>query len=467
MLYPTFLKLGDRRVLLVGGGRVAASKLRGLLDAGAIVKVVAPTILLEIASAAEETARRPFRESDLDDVCFVVAAAPAAINREVAAAARQRGLFVNAVDDVESASAYAGAVLRRAGVTIAISTDGDAPALAGLAREALEAAAAGRPRRLDAVRPRDPGEVAGGARSDGRAPAAAARGAQRALRAPRGGGAGRRNPLTMRTDQMHPQSTGFVSLVGAGPGDPDLLTRRAARRLEEADLVLYDALVDPEVLSLAGTAQRIFVGKRAGRPQVGQEFINRLLIRAARRGRHVVRLKGGDPFVFGRGGEEALALVAAGIPFEVVPGVSSAIAAPELAGIPVTHRGTAAAFVVVSGHAPEAYSPLLSSLAPQSATVVVMMGLGSIGAISSLLIERGWAAGTPAAIVTGAATAAAQVWIGTLADLPRGIEERLSGAPGTIVIGDVVRVGAILGAEMQGSAASVQDAESLSAAAVR
>ncbi len=138
MLYPTFLKLGDRRVLLVGGGRVAASKLRGLLDAGAIVKVVAPTILLEIASAAEETARRPFRESDLDDVCFVVAAAPAAINREVAAAARQRGLFVNAVDDVESASAYAGAVLRRAGVTIAISTDGDAPALAGLAREALE-----------------------------------------------------------------------------------------------------------------------------------------------------------------------------------------------------------------------------------------------------------------------------------------------------------------------------------------
>jgi uroporphyrin-III C-methyltransferase / precorrin-2 dehydrogenase / sirohydrochlorin ferrochelatase len=271
----------------------------------------------------------------------------------------------------------------------------------------------------------------------------------------------------MRTDQMHPQSTGFVSLVGAGPGDPDLLTRRAARRLEEADLVLYDALVDPEVLSLAGTAQRIFVGKRAGRPQVGQEFINRLLIRAARRGRHVVRLKGGDPFVFGRGGEEALALVAAGIPFEVVPGVSSAIAAPELAGIPVTHRGTAAAFVVVSGHAPEAYSPLLSSLAPQSATVVVMMGLGSIGAISSLLIERGWAAGTPAAIVTGAATAAAQVWIGTLADLPRGIEERLSGAPGTIVIGDVVRVGAILGAEMQGSAASVQGAESLSAAAVR
>ena len=151
---------------------------------------------------------------------------------------------------------------------------------------------------------------------------------------------------------------GLVSLVGAGPGDPALLTRRAAQRLAEADLVLYDALVDRAALDLAPSAQRIFVGKRAGRPAVTQEFIIRLLIRAARRGRRVVRLKGGDPFVFGRGGEEALALSAAGLPFEVVPGVSSAVAAPALAGIPVTHRGMASGFVVVSGHAEEAYRPI-------------------------------------------------------------------------------------------------------------
>ena len=132
---------------------------------------------------------------------------------------------------------------------------------------------------------------------------------------------------------------GFVSLVGAGPGDPDLLTRKAADRLADADLVLYDALVDPATLALAPTAQRVFVGKRAGRPQVRQEFIHWLMIRAARAGKKVVRLKGGDPFVFGRGGEEGLALAAAGISFEVVPGVSSAIAAAALAGIPVTHRG--------------------------------------------------------------------------------------------------------------------------------
>ena len=150
---------------------------------------------------------------------------------------------------------------------------------------------------------------------------------------------------------------GFVSLVGAGPGDPDLLTRKAADRLADADLVLYDALVDPATLALAPTAQRVYVGKRAGRPQVRQEFIHWLMIRAARAGKKVVRLKGGDPFVFGRGGEEGLALAAAGISFEVVPGVSSAIAAAALAGIPVTHRGLSSGFVVVSGHAEDAYRP--------------------------------------------------------------------------------------------------------------
>ena len=144
--------------------------------------------------------------------------------------------------------------------------------------------------------------------------------------------------------------SGLVSLVGAGPGDPELLTRRAARRLAEADLVLYDALVDPAVLELAGKAQRFYVGKRAGRHHVTQEQIHRILIRAAQRGQRVVRLKGGDPFVFGRGGEEALALAEAGIAFEVVPGISSSVAAPALAGIPVTHRGMSTGFVVVSGH---------------------------------------------------------------------------------------------------------------------
>ncbi len=158
--------------------------------------------------------------------------------------------------------------------------------------------------------------------------------------------------------------SGFVSLVGAGPGDPDLLTVRAARTLAQADIVFYDALVSPEILALAPRAQRFSVGKRCGRAAMRQETIHALLIRAARRGKRVVRLKGGDPFVFGRGGEEALALAAAGVPFEVVPGISSAVARPALAGIPVTHRGLASAFVVVSGHAESACRPVLEGLAP-------------------------------------------------------------------------------------------------------
>ena len=240
---------------------------------------------------------------------------------------------------------------------------------------------------------------------------------------------------------------GFVSLVGAGPGDPELLTRRAVARLAAADVVLYDALVDLAVLDLAPRAQRIFVGKRAGRPAVRQEFINRLMVRAARRGRAVVRLKGGDPFVFGRGGEEALALAGAGIPFEIVPGISSAIAAPELAGIPVTHRGVSTGFVVVSGHAEAAYRPILQSLAPNSCTVVVLMGIAGIHEVAGLLIARGWQPLTPAAAIFGAGTPAADVWTLTLADLQRGIERSDSVLPGTVVIGEVVRLRGAIGVE--------------------
>jgi uroporphyrin-III C-methyltransferase/precorrin-2 dehydrogenase/sirohydrochlorin ferrochelatase len=233
--------------------------------------------------------------------------------------------------------------------------------------------------------------------------------------------------------------SGLVSLVGAGPGDPDLLTRRAAQRLAEADLVLYDALVDPAVLELAGKAQRFYVGKRAGRHHVTQEQIHRILIRAAQRGQRVVRLKGGDPFVFGRGGEEALALAEAGIPFEVVPGISSSVAAPALAGIPVTHRGMSTGFVVVSGHADEAWQPALDSLAPGALTVVVLMGLAHRGAIASRLLSRGWSTHTPAAIVWAASRAEGSTWRGTLADLAAAAPATESAeAPGTIVVGAVV-----------------------------
>lgn len=229
---------------------------------------------------------------------------------------------------------------------------------------------------------------------------------------------------------------GFVSLVGAGPGDPDLLTQRAVRRLREADLVLHDALVSPDVLSIATTALVISVGKRAGGEHTPQREIERLLIEGAQQGLKVVRLKGGDPFVFGRGGEEALALQAADVPFEVVPGITTAIAAPALAGIPVTHRAISPGFIVLNGSDLDAADRVVSSIAPRSLTIVVLMGLGPRASIVERLLARGWDRETPAAIVVGAATPDMWTWRGALSALPAASLPATS-APGTIVIGDV------------------------------
>jgi len=236
----------------------------------------------------------------------------------------------------------------------------------------------------------------------------------------------------------------LVSLVGAGPGDPGLLTRAALARLRRADLVLFDALVNPDVVALARRARRFPVGKRAGRPSMAQETIHALMIRAARRGQRVVRLKGGDPFVFGRGGEEALALRAAGIPFDVIPGVSSAIAAPALSGIPVTLRGVASAFTVIAGHAPASYEPVLDAIAPGAITLVFLMSIARQRDIAAALVARGWRASTPAALVFAASREDAETRIGTLESLARGDGIADAERPGLIVVGDVVTVAAHL-----------------------
>ena len=239
-----------------------------------------------------------------------------------------------------------------------------------------------------------------------------------------------------------PNVPGSVSLVGAGPGDPELWTVRAVRRLEEADLVLYDALVDVDALRRVTKAQCFCVGKRARRDNVPQETIHRLMIRAAKQGKRVVRLKGGDPFVFGRGGEEALALAMGGVPFEVVPGVTTAVAAPELAGIPVTHRGVASAFLVLAGHTSEAVDRTLRSVRPNTVSVVILMGVGSRGDLASRLMAHGWAGDTPAAIVCAASTPDSWTWTGALAQL--GAAMPPAGLAGVLVIGEVVRVRNVL-----------------------
>jgi uroporphyrin-III C-methyltransferase/precorrin-2 dehydrogenase/sirohydrochlorin ferrochelatase len=421
-LLPLFLKLEGRDVVVVGGGAMASLRVRQLAEAGARVTVVAPEVRDDVAALAAEVRRRPFAPSDLDRAWVAVAAATPGVNREVAAAAEERRIFLNAVDDPASASAFTAGIVRRGDATVAISTGGRAPALAGLLREGL-----------DALLPHDLGEwvdVAEGERprwKRERVPLA------------------ERRPLLLETltalygrAASAPAPAGFVSLVGAGPGDPALLTRAAAERLARADVVLYDALVDPAVLRLAPRAHRFHVGKRAGRPSVSQRAIERLLVRAARRGKRVVRLKCGDPFVFGRGGEEAQALAAAGVPFEIVPGVSSALAAPALSGIPVTHRGLSAGFAVISGHAEAAYGPILDGLAPGTVTLVVLMGLGARAAIAARLRARGWPGETPAAVLLGASGEEAFAWRGTLSSLGGApLPPDRAHLPGTLVVGAV------------------------------
>ena len=238
-------------------------------------------------------------------------------------------------------------------------------------------------------------------------------------------------------------ATGFVSLVGAGPGDPDLLTVKAVNRLREADVVLHDALIDPRVLRLARNAHKQLVGGRVGACH-DQDAINTLMIEHAATGARVVRLKGGDPFVFGHGGEEARALAEAGVPFEVVPGVSSVTSAPALAGIPLTYRGLASGFIVLTGHTEMRWAPLLDGLPPGSITLVVLMGLGTRERLVEALTSRGWPRWMPAAIVLAASTPRQRVWRGTLKDLASVELDAKRDGPGLMVIGEVVGVSTAL-----------------------
>ena len=436
-LFPVFLDVTGRQVLVVGGGPVATAKASRLVDAGARVVVVAPDVLPELEHLPVTVVRREFTPSDLEDCWYVVSAAPPDVNAIVVREATARRLFVNAVDDPAHATAFAGSGFTRGPVTVAISTGGDAPALARVMREALEQLIEPDVEAWTSLAVKLRGEwKRDGVPMEKRRDALLATLAQ--LHAETAGvkAGGHRGASGDRERSHREFARGFVSLVGAGPGDPELLTRLAARRLAEADLVLYDALVSPATVSLAKDAQKILVGRRRGSETVGQDAIIRTLIRAARRGRRVVRLKGGDSFMFGRGGEEALALAGAGIPFDIVPGVSSALAAPALASIPVTHRGLSSALLVTSGHDPDRFTSLVNGVAPSSATLVVLMGTAQRETIVRALVDAGWSPSTPAAIIWNASHRDQSVWSGPLEALAHTAAP--SEAPGTIVVGNVV-----------------------------
>jgi uroporphyrin-III C-methyltransferase / precorrin-2 dehydrogenase / sirohydrochlorin ferrochelatase len=446
--FPIFLRLAGEPVLVVGGGEVAARKIDLLLRTSAKVRVVAPELIAGLAErvAAGEIVHvaAEFTPEHLDGVRLAIAATDKrAINAWVAHQAERRNIPVNVVDDRELSSFIVPAIVDRSPVVVAVGSSGDAPVLTRRLRERLESFL---PQRLGALarlagtlRPTIKARIESPARRrkfwenffDGTVAADVL--------------AGRSVDVadiasTLRTGE---QDAGEVVLVGAGPGDPGLLTLRALRALQNADVILYDRLVSAEVLDLARRdAERINVGKAAGSAQVSQDEINALLVQLAQQGKRVCRLKGGDPFIFGRGGEELEALAAAGVRFEVVPGVTAAAGCAAYAGIPLTHRDHAQSLVFVTGHVKAEGDDALDwdQLARPAQTVVFYMGLGSLEQILQRLREHGAPESRAAAVVEQGTRATQRVVTGTLSDLARKANEEGVQSPALLIVGEVTRL---------------------------
>jgi len=484
--YPVFLDLRGRRAVVIGGGAVAEQKVLGLLSAGAHVTVVSPETtprLAELAAAGGiDLRRRPYRSGDLAGAWLAIAGTDdRAANAQVWAEAEREGVLLNAVDDLDHCSFIAPAIHREGDITVAVSTSGKSPALAARLRQRVARLIGPAEARLcellGELRPelaaRVPEPHARTALwyrivdSDviefvGRGDMEGARARMEELMPlpnPRlKPGPDTARPLRAVTHRAHSSEwghsePGIVYLVGAGPGDPGLITAKGLEILRSADVVVYDRLVAPSLLAEAPPgAERVFVGKRphGGGADLAQEEINTLLVDRARRRLTVVRLKGGDPFVFGRGAEECEALHAAGVLFDVVPGVTSAIAVPAAAGIPVTHRRLASAFAVVTGHECDGVSNLDWESLARVPTLVVLMGLSALPEITARLLEYGADPDTPAAAIASGTLPTQRVVVATLATLATRVAEEGLEPPATVVIGDVVRVRELLSGEAEG-----------------
>lgn len=444
---PLFHNLRGARVLVVGGGEIALRKSRLLADAGAVLRVVAPQIGTElrelIDSSAGEQILRGYSESDLDGCVLIIAATDdEPLNAQVSADARQRGVPVNVVDAPALCSVIFPAIVDRSPLVIAVSSGGDAPVLARLIRAKMESWI-----------PPTYGHLAGlAARFRHQVKNLFPNVQQRrafwedvfqgpiADRQLAGQGAEAERLLQAKIDGEAPSASGEVYLVGAGPGDPDLLTFKALRLMQQADVVLYDRLVAPAILELCRRdADRIYVGKQRADHALPQDQINQQLVALAKQGKRVVRLKGGDPFIFGRGGEEIEELAANGIPFQVVPGITAASGCAAYAGIPLTHRDYAQSVRFVTGHLKNNTTDLpWKDLVSPAQTLVFYMGLIGLPIICSELVKHGRSADTPAALIQQGTTTNQRVFTGTLANLPQLVAEHEVHAPTLVIVGEVV-----------------------------
>jgi uroporphyrin-III C-methyltransferase/precorrin-2 dehydrogenase/sirohydrochlorin ferrochelatase len=446
---PTFLLIRNRPCLVVGGGEVAARKVELLLQAGGWVTVVSPELcpaLLELHATGRITHRAvPFSPAELEGCTLAIAATDdPAVNHQVSALCQAQALPVNVVDQPELCSFIMPAVIDRSPVLIAVSTGGSSPVLARLLRGRLESLIPATYGRLAALAASFREQV------KQRIPAAQRRAFwEKILQGPIAElvlsgreGAARAALETALEKGMETQNLGEVYLVGAGPGDPDLLTFRALRLMQQADVVLYDRLVAPAILELTRRdAERIYVGKARSQHTLRQEETNELLARLARQGKRVLRLKGGDPFIFGRGGEEIQTLAREGIPFQVVPGITAASGCAAYAGIPLTHRDYAQSCVFVTGNLKDGSIDLnWESLVQPHQTVVFYMGLHGIEIICARLLEHGLPPDFPVALIEQGTTSRQRVHVATLATLPERVSAAEVHAPTLLIVGEVVKL---------------------------
>lgn len=426
--FPFFMEIKGKDALVVGGGKVACRKAERLLVFGVNLTVVAPSIEKELLeNPLVFCVERPFEEKDICGRMFVVAASgDPEVNRHVAELCRQRQIPVNVADDKEACSFLFPALIKEGCLTVGISTEGVSPALSGYLKGQIQGllpeGAGDRIKELKALREHVREQI-----PDQEQRAKLLR--KEALKC-------------MRADVL---KEGTVTLVGAGCGAYDLITLRGMRALQGAQAIIYDDLIDERLLSFAGeSCERIYVGKRGGLPSTPQEKINEILIQKAKEGKSVVRLKGGDCFVFGRGGEEILALQNAGIRTEVVPGVSSATGVPGLAGIPVTYRGISQSFHVATARsavpAKEAageddFPEDLDKLASLNGTLVFLMGLGRLEELAARLIRYGKSPDTPAAVIKSGFDGNISMVRGCLGDIAGKVKEAEIKAPAVILVG--------------------------------
>ncbi len=446
--FPVFFDLHGKRCLVVGGGDVAARKVSLLFRAGAEVNVVSPklceSLQNRVANNEISHVARDFEDADIEACTLIVAGTDDhAVNKHVSDLAHARCIPVNVVDQPKLSSFIVPSIIDRSPVQVAVSTGGASPVLARLLRARLETLIPSAYGRLAALMNEFRGKVKDKLTDEGKRRHFWEDVVQGSIAELifAGKEEAAREAMHSAVDAAQvAEGRGEVYLVGAGPGDPDLLTFRALRLLQQADVIVYDRLVSAEILDMARRdADLVYVGKKRDQHTLPQEDINLLLARIAKKGKRVLRLKGGDPFIFGRGGEEIETLMQEGVRFQIVPGITAAAGAASYAGIPLTHRDYAQSVTFVTGHLKDGSMNLnWVALAQPHQTLVVYMGLLGVKTLCEELVEHGLSVDTPMALVQKATTREQKVLSGTLGSMPGLLDNTTIKPPTLIIVGEVV-----------------------------